>query len=242
VYGLIIIENESTPKDLPNLSTVEENIFITLKESPTEYRYGNLPELKYELKVRERIIANAKKMNESDATFSAFEHSKFNPTFWTKTPYGYQLKESKLPSEAIDDIFTNSSAYSFECVTSIVLLYYKSILDTIKPAYFNELYSHLLVWGHNYDDDLPMVTYKGLDYIPGDVYYFFNPDFEDPIWMGENSVFIKEDQYFGHGVGLMTHDEMIEALNTLRKKNATKSAYLLEQVTRLKFSDLYRYT
>lgn len=239
---MIIIENESTPKDLPNLTSVEENIFSTLKESPTEYRYRNLPELKYELKVRERIISNAKKMNESDATFSAFEHSKFNPTFWTKTPYGYQLKESKLPSDAIDDIFTNSSAYSFECVTSIVLLYYKSILDTINPSYFNELYSHLLVWGHNYDDDLPMVTYKGLDYIPGDVYYFFNPDFEDPIWMGENSVFIKEDQYFGHGVGLMTHDEMIEALNTLRKKDAKKSAYLLEQVTRLKFSDLYRYT
>jgi protein-glutamine gamma-glutamyltransferase len=242
VSGLIIIENESTPKDLPNLSPVEENIFTSLKESPTDYRYRNLTELKYELKLRERIIANAKNMNESDATFSAFEHSKFNPIYWTKTPYGYQLKESKLPSDAIDDIFTNSSAYSFECVTSIVLIYYKSILDTIKTSYFNERYTPLLVWGHNYDDDLPMVTYEGLDYIPGDVYYFYNPDFEDPIWMGENSVFIKEDQYFGHGVGLMTHDEMIEALNTLRKKEATKSAYLLEQVTRLKVSDLYRYT
>ena len=239
---MIIIENETAPKDLPNLTSVQERIFTSLKESPTDYRYLNLTELKYELKVRERIIANAKDMNEGDATFSAFEHSKFNPIYWIKTPFGYQLKESKLPSAAIEDVFTNSSAYSFECVTSIVLIYYKSILDTISTPYFNRLYSSLLVWGHNYDDDLPMVTYEGLDYIPGDVYYFFNPDFEDPIWMGENSVFIKEDQYFGHGVGLMTHDEMIEALNTLRKKEATKSAYLLEQVTRLKFSDLYRYT
>ena len=120
-------------------------------------------------------------------------------------------------------------------------IYYKSILDTIRTSYFNQLFSPLLVWGHNYDDDMSMVTYEGVDYIPGDVYYFSNPDYDDPIWMGENSVFLEENQYFGHGVGIMTHDEMIEALNTLRKKDATESAFLLQQVTRLKFSDLYRY-
>ncbi|WP_240794266.1 protein-glutamine gamma-glutamyltransferase [Bacillus sp. BHET2] len=235
------MENELSPSALPDLTPVQETIFNTLKESPTDYRYRNLGELKYELKIRERIIANAKQLNESDAKFSAFEHSNFNSAFWLKTPYGYTLKESKLPSDAIEDIFTNSSAYSFECVTSIVLIYYKSILDTITTRNFNQLFSPLIVWGHNFNDHLGMVTYKGLDYIPGDVYYFFNPDFEDPIWMGENSVFIKEDQYFGHGVGLVTHDEMIEALNTLRKKDAKESAYLLNQVTRLKFSELYRY-
>ena len=238
---MIVIENEISPTALPDLTPVEETIFHALKESPTDYRFRHLGELKYEMKIRERIVTNAIHLNESDAKFSAFEHSNFNSAFWMKTPYGYRLKESKLPADAIEDIFTNSSAYSFECVTSIVLIYYKSILDTIKTPIFNQLFSPLLVWGHNYNDSLGMVTYKGLDYIPGDVYYFFNPDFEDPIWMGENSVFIKEDQYFGHGVGIETHDEMIEALNTLRKKDAKESAYLLNQVTRLKFSELYRY-
>jgi protein-glutamine gamma-glutamyltransferase len=241
VYGLIIIENGLSSIGLQNLSPVEERIVKALESSPTEYRYRNLGELRFELRMRERFIVNARSMDEGDAKFAAFEHSYFNSTFWIKTPYGYRLRDSKLPSEAIEDIFTNSSAYSFECVTSIVLIYYKSILDTIRTSYFNQLFSPLLVWGHNYDDDMSMVTYEGVDYIPGDVYYFSNPDYDDPIWMGENSVFLEENQYFGHGVGIMTHDEMIEALNTLRKKDATESAFLLQQVTRLKFSDLYRY-
>ncbi|BCB04939.1 protein-glutamine gamma-glutamyltransferase [Bacillus sp. KH172YL63] len=239
---MIVISNELPLKTLPDLTPVEEIIFQTLKGSPTDYRYQHLGELKYELKIRERIISNAKALNESDAKFSAFEHSTFNTAYWDKTPYGYRLKESKRPSDGIEDIFTNSSAYSFECVTSIVLIYYKSILDTIRTSSFNELFSPLLVWGHHYDDDMGMVTYEGLDYIPGDVYYFYNPDFEDPIWMGENSVFLKENEYFGHGVGVVSHDEMIDALNTLRKKDAKESAYLLNQVTRLKFSELYRFT
>ncbi|NMH69820.1 protein-glutamine gamma-glutamyltransferase [Bacillus sp. RO3] len=238
---MIIIENGLSPKGLTDLSPAGESIVKALDKSPTEYRYSSKDELRFELKMREQFMTNARSMDEGDAKFAAFEYSYFNPAFWMKTPFGYRLRDTKLPSEAINDVFTNSSAYSFECVTSIVLIYYKSILDTIRTSYFNQLFSPLLVWGHHYDDDMMMVTYEGVDYIPGDVYYFSNPDYDDPIWMGENSVFLSEDQYFGHGVGIKTHDEMIEALNTLRKKDATRSAFLLQQVTRLKFSDLYRY-
>ncbi|WP_156509871.1 protein-glutamine gamma-glutamyltransferase [Rossellomorea aquimaris] len=239
---MISISDGSFSKNATKLTSNEKKILNALENSPTEYQYRNLDELYYEIRLREKIITNSRLLNDSDAKFSSFEHSYFNPTFWTKQNNGYLLNKGKRPSEAIEDIFTNSSAYSFECVTSIVLIYYKSILDTINTHYFNELFSQLLVWGHHFDSDLSMVTYEGLDYIPGDVYYFYNPDFEDPIWMGENSVYLEEGQYFGHGIGIVTHNEMVEALNSLRKEDAKKDAYLLEQVTRLVFSDFYLYT
>ncbi len=238
---MILISNGTSINDI-KLTSTENRIVAALKSSPTKYQYSDLRELQLELKLRKNIITASKEMNDGDAQFASFEHSYFNPTYWIKTRKGYLLKEGKSPSEAIEDVFINSSQYAFQCVTSIVLIYYKTILDSIKKEYFNELFSSLLVWDHNYDKDLAMVTYEGMDYIPGDVYYFYNPDFEDPIWMGENAVFLEEDQYFGHGIGILTHDKMVETINTLRKKDAQKSAYLLNQVTRLRFSDFIRYT
>lgn len=239
---MIILKDGSSTTNLKGLPASAPLILNALEKSKIRYEYNDLKELSFEVKMRDRIIENSRWLNNSAATFSAFASSSFNPYYWIKTMSGYRLRPGKRPSAAIRDVFENPYLYSFECVTTVVLLYYKSILDTIRPEYFDRLYSPMLIWGHNYNDAMHMETYEGVDNIPGDVHYFYNPDYGDPIWMGENAVYLGPDQYFGHGIGIVTHDKMIEALNTLRKINAVQSAYLLNQTTRLNFSELYKYS
>ncbi|MGR3765155.1 protein-glutamine gamma-glutamyltransferase [Rossellomorea sp. NS-SX7] len=239
---MIILKDDSSTSSLKGLSPTESMILNAIEKSKIRYEYNNLKEIAFELKVRERITMNSRLLNSSAATFATFPNSSFNPYYWIKTMNGYRLRAGRRPSAAIKDVFENSYLYSFECVTTVVLIYYKSILDTIRPEYFDRLYSPMLIWGHNFNDAMYMVTYEGIDNIPGDVFYFSNPDYEDPIWMGENAVLLEKDQYFGHGIGIVTHDKMVEALNTLRKMNAVKSAFLLNQTTRLDFTELYKYS
>ncbi|MCM2589420.1 protein-glutamine gamma-glutamyltransferase [Rossellomorea marisflavi] len=233
--------NEGMPMDPKSLPDEQRAIYEALNNSPMDYDFPSKDQLKFEITMRTHILQNARKIDEGDSEFSAFADSRFNPAFWIKTPYGYELRRGRLPSDAIRDVFTNSALYSFECVTTIVLIYYKSILDSIEPSIFNDLYSHLFIWGSNYNENLWMETYRGVDRIPGDVYYFYNPDYADPIWMGENSVYMADDLYFGHGIGMVSHKKMIEALDTLRIEGAKKSAYLLNQVTRLNSARFYPY-
>ncbi|MCA1056261.1 protein-glutamine gamma-glutamyltransferase [Rossellomorea aquimaris] len=239
---MIILNDGSSTNGLKGSSPTETMILNALEKSKIRYEYTDLKELAFELKVRDRIITNSRILNDSAAIFATFPNSSFNPYYWIKTMSGYRLRPGMRPSAAIRDVFEHSYLYSFECVTTVVLVYYKSILDTIRTDYFDRLYSPMIIWGHNFNDAMHMVTYEGIDNIPGDVYYFSNPDYEDPIWMGENSVFLEKNQYFGHGIGIVTHQKMIEALNTLRKPNATRSAFQLNQTTRLDFAALYKYT
>jgi protein-glutamine gamma-glutamyltransferase len=238
---MITLENGSSTAGLKGLSPAQANILNAIEQSKIKYEYNHLEELAFELKLRERIIINSRMLNSNAATFATFPNSSFNPYYWIKTMSGYRLRETRRPSAAIRDVFENSYLYSFECVTAVVLIFYKSILDIIRPEYFDRLYSPMLIWGHNFNDAMHMVTYEGIDNIPGDVYYFSNPDYEDPIWMGENAVLLEKNQYFGHGIGIVTHSKMIEALNTLRRMNATRSAFQLNQTTRLQFPELYKY-
>lgn len=219
----------------------QKQILTALQENSTVFYYYSLRELLFEIKLRENIIHAAKLMNDSGATFTSFSHSKFNPKYWVKGSQGYVLKPNVLPSKAIDDIFYNGDMYGFECSTAIVLIYYKAVLDSIDVAAFNRLFRNLLVWNWNYDIDLIIITQRGTEFIPGDVVYFANPDYELPIWLGENAVFLGEGQYFGHGIGIGSSEDMINALNSLRKEGATKSAFMLNQHSRLNFRRLARY-
>ncbi len=212
---------------------VKREIYTSLENSPETFQYNSVHEFIFELYLRENIIREARRLHEGEASFAPFTTSKFNPTYWTKIKYGYLLNDNALPSDAIKDVFSNGKDYAFECSTAIVLIFYKAVLDTIATSFFNSLFQRLLVWDWNYDLDLGIVTKRGDNFIPGDVVYFYNPDFAHPIWTGENAVYLGGDLYFGHGVGIETEEGMIKALNTLRKEGSTKSAYLISQHSRL---------
>lgn len=230
---MIIISSYEIKPNQNNFHGKEKEIFIALESSPLIHQYDSLHELLFDIQLRKHIIMAANDLEKSGATFAPFITSKFNPRIWTKIKYGYLLNPEIPPSEAIKDVFKNGKEYAFECSTAIVIIYYKAVLDLISVSYFNTLFQRLLVWDWNYDQDLSIITKIGRDFIPGDVVYFYNPDYGHPVWTGENAVYLGDGLYFGHGIGTKTETEMIEALNTLRKKNATKSAYLISQHSRL---------
>lgn len=224
------------------LSSKKAEIFHFLKNSSEVYRYVHSRELLFELILRENMINSANALNESEVEFSVFQTSKFNPVYWFKTSRGYMLKPNVLPSDAIKDIFRNGGEYGFECSTAIVVIFYYAVLQSIEESAFNRLFNHLLVWDWSYDEDLGIITKVGSDFIPGDVMYFYNPDYNHPVWIGENVIFLGEDKYFGHGIGIGTAEEMIKALNSLRKTGATRSAHLIHQHSRLNYKYLSQFS
>lgn len=227
---------------LQNLSGKQREIYDHLDQSLTLFEYDSTFQLLFEIRLREQIIEAALKLKEASVAFTSFKYSKFNPIYWTKGPRGYLLNPNVRPSDAIADIFENGEEYGFECSTAMVIIFYKAVLESIRIADFNYLFRGLLVWNWNYDPDLAIITLEGSEFIPGDVVYFMNPDFELPIWRGENAVVLGKGLYYGHGIGIGTADEMIEALNTLRKKDSTTSAYMLKQHSRLNFKYLSQFS
>lgn len=218
-----------------NLSETERLIYEALQKSETRHSYQSWRQLYFELKLRSHIIEAARELHSSGATFGIFQESKFNPQYWTKTNRGYKLKPFIPPSVAIEDFYKNGHEYVFECSTAIVIVYYYAVLKSINRAAFNQLFQNLLVWDWSYDEDLRIITKVGTDFIPGDVLYFYNPDHRHFAWIGENTVYLGNNEYFGHGIGIKTREDMIQALNTLRKPDARKSAYVLSQHSRLDF-------
>lgn len=230
---MIIIPHYEIKPSTSHFQGTHKEIFIALDTSPTLHQYDSLHELLFDIRLREQIILAAKALQKSGVKFAPFSTSAFNSQLWEKIKYGYLLKPSVLPSKAINDIFENGKEYAFECSTAIVIIFYKALLNLISLSHFNSLFQRLLVWDWNYDKDLSIITRIGHHFIPGDVVYFFNPDYDHPVWTGENAVYLGNDLYFGHGIGIETEDGMINALNTLRKKGATRSAYLISQHSRL---------
>lgn len=241
---MIFIRNPdmASSQQLQTLSGKQKEIYTDLDRSLTMFEYDTTFQLLFEIQLRVNIIEAALKLKDSGVAFTSFTYSKFNPVYWTKGDYGYLLNQNVLSTAAINDIYENGNEYSFECSTAMVVIFYKAVLDSIRFADFNYLFSGLLVWNWNYDTDLAIITLEGSEFIPGDVVYFMNPDFDKPIWRGENAVYLGNGLYFGHGVGVGTADEMVKALNTLRKEGAMTSAYMLQQHSRLNFKYLSQFS
>jgi protein-glutamine gamma-glutamyltransferase len=225
-----------------SLQGYQKEIYMEMEKSYELFEYLSSEELHFELRLRENIIQAALDLNGSGAVFTSFQYSNFNPAYWGRGSNGYVLRPDVIPSDAIRDIYLNGTMYGFECSTAMVIVFYKAVLDSIRESAFNFLFNNLLVWNWSYDPDLDIITKRGEVFIPGDVVHFANPDYRDPIWKGENAVVVGGNKYFGHGIGIKTAEEMIAALNTLRRDGATRSAYLLKQHSRLNARYLFQFS
>ncbi|MBT2683660.1 protein-glutamine gamma-glutamyltransferase [Bacillus sp. ISL-37] len=239
---IIRFPDSASGQMLQNLSGKQKEIYNELDNSLTMFEYDTTFQLLFEINLRENIIEAALKLKEASVAFTSFKYSRFNPVYWTKGPRGYLLNPNVLPSNAINDIYENGQEYAFECSTAMVIIFYKAVLDSIRLSDFNYLFRGLLVWNWNYDPDLAIITLEGNEFIPGDVVYFMNPDFDKPIWRGENAVVLGNGLYYGHGIGIGTAEEMIKALNTLRKEGSTTTAFMLQQHSRLNFKYLSQFS
>ncbi|HEY0827807.1 MAG TPA: protein-glutamine gamma-glutamyltransferase [Bacilli bacterium] len=195
-----------------------------------------------ETEARENIVAAARALNSSGAQFSTFQESYCNERLWQRTQDGgFQLRDEVAPAAGIRDIYVNGSLYAFECATAMVIVLYKAVLDTVGESIFNLYFANMVLYDWHYDSDLRLVTYKDLAGTkPGDILYFRNPDYspKTPEWQGENAIVMGDQTYYGHGIGIVAAEAIISALNNHRKPGATKSAYLMEQYTRLDFAAL----
>ena len=71
-------------------------------------------------------------MNRSNVQFAVFATSRGNPHYWNMTSVGgFRLWPGVKPSDAIQDIYTNSSWYAFECATAMIVIYYHAVLNLI---------------------------------------------------------------------------------------------------------------
>jgi protein-glutamine gamma-glutamyltransferase len=220
---------------------MERMILKHLQEDSKVYNYETLEELGFELTLRKNIILSAKAMNQGDAQFEIFEGSRCNPQYWDLTATGgFLVKKNVKPSEAVSDIFSNSSKYAFECATAKVIIYYYAILLTAGENIFNQFFQNLYLYSWHFDSDLVMQSIHTEHFIPGDVVYFKNPDYNPETfwWRGENAVVIGDGTYFGHGLGIKTAEQIIEFLNETRKPGSIRSAYLTDYVARPSFQHL----
>ena len=220
---------------------IERIIIQKMHESPIDYAYSSIYELAFELKLRKNIIMSARAMNQSQADFEIFANARCNPRYWNLTKVGgFQLRSDVLPSDAIQDINKNGSLYAFECATAKVIIYYQAVLNSLGEDLFNQFFKNLYLYSWHFDSDLGIKSFPAQHFLPGDVVYFNNPDVnpETSWWRGENTVVLEDDSYFGHGMGIMTRDKIIQALNKRRIPNSKQSAYLMDQVTRPNFTHL----
>ncbi len=212
-----------------------------MNEDTAVYSYQSIDELSFELKLRKNIILSARAMNQSNVRFAVFAKSRCNPQYWHLTRTGgFLLLDGVTPSDAIQDIYRNSSQYAFECATAMVIIYYHAVLNLIGESLFNQLFQNIYLYSWHADPDLGLTSNYTGHFLPGDVVYFKNPDFDPqtPQWRGENAVILGDGTYFGHGVGIKTAEQIIQALNRRRKPGKKQSAYLTNVVTRPSFKHL----
>jgi protein-glutamine gamma-glutamyltransferase len=224
---------------------IERIIVQQMQEGPIVYSYSSMEELSFELKLRKNILASARSMNRNHSPFAVLKASRCNPQYWLLTDAGgFRLRNDVEPSVAIRDIYRNSSLYAFECATAIMIIYYHAVLNSVDEHLFNQLFQNLYLYSWHSDSDLGIHNVKTRHFLPGDVVYFDNPDFnpETPWWRGENAVVLEDGTYFGHGVGIRNAEQMIQDLNHVRKPASTQSAYLRNFVTRPSFKHLEKYS
>nr|WP_318036157.1 protein-glutamine gamma-glutamyltransferase [Halobacillus amylolyticus] len=154
------------------------------------------------------------------------------------------MRQDVKPSDAIQDIYKNSSQYAFECAGAMIIIYYHAVLNAIGEYSFNQLFPNIYIYSWHFDPDLGIQTIRTDDFLPGDIVYFNNPDFDPQLsqWRGENAVVLGDGTYFGHGLGIRTAEEMIQALNQRRIPGSNQSAYLENGAKRPAFKHLARFS
>jgi len=222
----------------------QQEIIRRMAASPQVFDYPSAEILLFELKLRDHLIKSSRALYMSGLGFSTFENSRCNPDFWIRTTQGgFQLRPDVRPSHGIIDIFQNGRLYATECATAMVIVLYHAVLRSIHRDAFEQLFADLLLYDWRYDKDLHLKTVSTSTFLPGDILYFANPDFDPatPQWQGENAVYLGGGLYYGHGAGIRSAPSMITFLNEHRKAGAVRSAYLANQATRPGFLYLSQY-
>jgi protein-glutamine gamma-glutamyltransferase len=231
---MIIIAGKRSFTDSSSWPQLAGAIVEFKQRSPISYHYRSLERLQFEMILRARIVEAAEALNQNGVSFSTFATARCNEQFWDLTEKGgFRIKAGVTPAQGIRDIFVNGHKYAFECATAMVIVLYKGVLDSILESEFNRIFADMLLYDWHYDSDLKLIQEQGSHKaVSGDILYFNNPDVspKTPEWKGENVVKLREDSFYGHGIGILTAQGIIDSLNRHRRPGATTSAYLTNEV------------
>lgn len=227
--------------------SVERQVLNAMRDSTAQYSYDSTQQLIFELRLRHEIVNAADLLYRSGLNFAVFQRSRCNEAYWDRTSNGgFQLKDGANPAQAIRDIYENGGKYATECATAMVIVYYKALLEVFGESQFNKLFKDIYLMNWHITD--PLLSAVGTpkpaaDKLLGDRGYFANPDVDPqtPQWQGENVIIMPGGLYYGHGVGMLTADQIIRDLNGNRSFGATKSAYFTDSVGRPDFKLLAGY-
>jgi protein-glutamine gamma-glutamyltransferase len=236
----VIVNLEDLNKAITN--SEQKAIIKQMVGYNTIYYYESIQQLKFELLFRVNTIKAATALDKSGAKFTTFTYSFPNKKYWYRLPNGgFLLREGFNPSEGIEDIVKNGKLYAFECATAIAIVLYIATLYTIGPRAFNTYFRRLYLMDWQFDEDLPIYTRDGEDFLIGDVLHFKNPDFDpkQPWWRAENVIYYGVDKFYGHGIGIRDSKTIINFLNGKRRENSTESAYLMRMITRPNYKTIY---
>lgn len=242
---MIIVANQPALLNRSEWSDFEWYWLQQLQDRPTRYVYQSMDHLRFEWDLRGSLVNAAEGLDRSGVNFASFEKSRCNPAFWNRNAEGgFELKPNVTPADGIRDIWRNGHLYAFECATATVIVLYGGVLGSIREDAFNSLFRNLLLFDWHYDSDLRLIEKNGSETaLPGDVLYFKNPDVspETPEWQGENTIMLREDWYYGHGIGIASGGEIIRTLNQFRVPGSRVSAYLMDMVIYPDFFYLSRF-
>ncbi|WP_035445818.1 hypothetical protein [Bacillus sp. UNC41MFS5] len=231
--------------DLSDILTTKEqkDIITRMDKSKEIFQYQSISHLEFVLLYRTNTLKAARALNNSKVQFTTFEYAFCNKKYWTRLSNGgFLIKPNVRPSEAILDVLKNGKLYAFDCSTGIAIVLYLAALYTIGSRRFDLLFDGLLLLDWQFDNDLRLTQKYGDDFIPGDIVHFNNPDVNpnESHWRAENVIFMADDQYYGHGVGIKKADTIITFLNKKRKPDARIPAYLMNLITRPVLSNIYQ--
>ena len=235
VIGRSIVHPYITNENEP-FATEKQQILAIMTGNQEVYSFRTADELSFDLNLRINIITSALELFQSGFQFRTFQQSFCNPEFWQRTSLGgFQLRPGVPSSVAIRDIFKNGKMYGTECATAMIIIFYKALLALYDEETFNHLFANLLLYTWDYDHDLKLITKTGGDIVPGDLVYFKNPQVNPASieWQGENTIYLGNYFYYGHGVGVKTKEQIIYLLNDRRIPYAFISAYLTDFITRI---------
>lgn len=226
------------------VGSVERQLLQKMSTSGEKYRYDSLNDLKFELRLRNELINASRALDKSKFSFATFYDSRANNKYWNRTSNGgFRLKDGVKPSDAINDIFINGNLYATECASAMVIVLYKALLNVYGEALFNKTFDKIYIMNwHSLDSKIQEFGFpkKVKELLLGDRAYFDNPDVNPrtPEWQGENVIILPDGLYYGHGVGIGNAERIIRALNSNRRRNASRSAYLMDVASRPNYKKL----
>jgi protein-glutamine gamma-glutamyltransferase len=219
-----------------DFTTKEQKDIVNKMEKYKEiYQYQTVSQLKFEVLFRTKTLRAARELEKSGVGFTTFEYAFCNRKYWDRLSNGgFLLKPNVRPSIAILDVLKNGKLYAFDCSTGIAIVLYLATLYSIGSNRFDQLFNRLFLMDWQFDNVLKLSQKYGYDFLPGDVLHFNNPDVnpKESHWRAENVIFMADDQFYGHGVGIKKASTIITYLNKKRKPNPRISAYFMNLITR----------